>query len=590
MAYNDKELEMFDYLFENRNSTITNLIKLGDCLGRTLRENVELFSIDSEKAQVAYLTESGKIISGEYDLDENVTLNDIKVRKSDVFTDNKVFDSYVNEKVSSFVGKLNSNKYSNADENFTDILSLWEARLKFENVKKKLGEKTVTFSEAQNIINTEEFQRFLEVMPQFISFLTEEKEKIQQVQEIENAIKLSNSVSKAFNFPKLSYETLEENKSYTISRGLNKSIYELICKQELVKKELLESKKNFEDVWATNSSIRSLAALVFEESEEDVLEALVEAVLDVPYLSLATKKQLFESINNAFSLTDDNTISEKELKLFSSRLFEMKKPIKKVVIDLLNEKYGINIQSLKECPTFAELASTQVVIFEALTRLAPKGSVVKDSLSDISILLKEKNGVEVIDVNDLLQECFNSCDYSTFCEDFSLVETISFDKILDGEATTAELLEKAKERLLFDAEKHAKKEKENLSPEQEKGRKRAEKEEDHPDSDTHDEDDSEKLAKSKKSKKDNKDNKDNDEIKEEGVAPEVAAQQGEPAPEAEAPSPEEEAPESDEPTEKPLTKDEFIDTLTDMEELYRDLSPEEEEVEQDVAGEDEEVA
>ena len=39
---------MFDHLFENRNSTVTNLLKLADCLGRSLRENIELFSIDSE--------------------------------------------------------------------------------------------------------------------------------------------------------------------------------------------------------------------------------------------------------------------------------------------------------------------------------------------------------------------------------------------------------------------------------------------------------------------------------------------------------------------------------------------------------------
>ena len=35
---------MFDHLFENRNSTVTNLLKLGDCLARSLRENIELFS------------------------------------------------------------------------------------------------------------------------------------------------------------------------------------------------------------------------------------------------------------------------------------------------------------------------------------------------------------------------------------------------------------------------------------------------------------------------------------------------------------------------------------------------------------------
>ena len=101
---------MFDHLFENRNTTVTNLLKLSDCLGRSLRENVELFSIDSESNSVAYLSESGKVISGEYDFSNEITLNNIKVQESDIFTDNKIFDTAVNEKVSSFIGTLNSNK------------------------------------------------------------------------------------------------------------------------------------------------------------------------------------------------------------------------------------------------------------------------------------------------------------------------------------------------------------------------------------------------------------------------------------------------------------------------------------------------
>jgi len=52
---------MFNYLFENRNSTVTHLLKLGDCLGRSLRENVELFSIDGEKKEVAFLTEAVRL-------------------------------------------------------------------------------------------------------------------------------------------------------------------------------------------------------------------------------------------------------------------------------------------------------------------------------------------------------------------------------------------------------------------------------------------------------------------------------------------------------------------------------------------------
>ena len=330
---------MFDHLFENRNTTITNLLKLGDCLGRTLRENIELFSIDSETKNVAYLSESGRVISGSYDLNENLSLNQITVQDSEIFSDNDIFDSYVDSKVSRFVGNLGENNFSEADNSFSEILSLWENRLKFENVKKRLDEKSCVFSDSQTIVTTKEFQHFLEIMPQITDFLEEEKEKVQQVQEIENAIKLSNSVSKAFNFPRLSYDDLKEAGSYSVAKGVNKSVYELICKQELVKKELLESKKNFEDVGATNPKIRAIAALIFEDSDEKVLETLVEAVIEVPYLALTTKRQLSESLTNAFSLTDHTAISTKDIKTFVGKIYEMKKPLKQTVINLLNEKF-----------------------------------------------------------------------------------------------------------------------------------------------------------------------------------------------------------------------------------------------------------
>ena len=288
---------MFDHLFENRNTTVTNLLKLGDCLGRSLRENVELFSIDSENQRVAYLTESGQVISGNFDCREDLSLNNITIQDSEIFSDNEVFDQFVDKKVTSFVGDLNEDRYSDADNSFGEILSLWENRLKFQNVKKNLDEKSIVFGESQNIINTEPFQRFLEVMPQVLEFLEESKAEIEKVQEVENAIKLSNSVSRAFNFPRLSFDKLQESGSYRVAKGINKSVYDLVCKQELVKKELLESKKNFEDVWATNPNIRQLASLIFEDNQEVVLEALVEAVVDVPFLALTTKRQLNESLD-----------------------------------------------------------------------------------------------------------------------------------------------------------------------------------------------------------------------------------------------------------------------------------------------------
>ena len=609
---------MFDHLFENRNSTVTNLLKLGDCLGRSLRENIELFSIDSEAHKVAYLSEEGKVISGEYDFNDSITLSKIQVQESAIFTDNELFDTHVEDKVTSFVGNLNSNDYRDADESFTDILGLWENRLKFENVKNRLEEKNALFSESQTIVNTDEFQRFLEIMPQITNFLQEEIDTIQEVQEIENAIKLSNSVSQAFDFPRISYTTLVENPEYRISKGLNKSVYELICKQELVKKELLESKKNFEDVWATNAKIRNLATLIFEESDEVIMENLVEAIVEVPFLALTTKRQLVESISNAYSLSDNSSISTKEIKTFVARLFEMKKPVKQVIINLLNEKYGINVQNLKTAATFSSLAETQVVIFESLTRLAPKGSIIKDTLSELSKMLKNKNGVEVIDVNDVLQECFEQCGYEKFRDDFRLIENLSFDSILDEEMSVVELLEKAKihkEKLLMDKAKK-KAENDSLSPEQSKAKAQSLADEGDDTGDENLEDDSIRAAEASSPMSkgapfsaEGGDGKDDDDSKDEDS--DLAVQLGEPddgdmddpkqvnaskkkkkkkkvkeeaKPEA-APEPaaEEGTEGESEPEEKakPISKHEFLDTLKDMDELMQGMSPEQEEDEVD---------
>ena len=57
---------MFSNLFEERDKTITHLVKLGDCLGRSLRENVSLFSINSQDGEVSFLTSSDKVITGKY--------------------------------------------------------------------------------------------------------------------------------------------------------------------------------------------------------------------------------------------------------------------------------------------------------------------------------------------------------------------------------------------------------------------------------------------------------------------------------------------------------------------------------------------
>jgi len=403
---------MFSNIFEERNKTITHLVKLGDCIARSIRENVSLFSIDSMSSQVSYLTKSGKVISGKYEINEDVVLNNIKVQDSSIFNDEKEFDVFVNDKIHSFVESINHGEYASADTSFTDVLTLWENRLKISSVQKKLNEHNEKLSKLEQIVESKEFNNILEITPQLQNFLKENIEKILSVPEIRNAVNLSNAVSNAFNLPRLTLEELEQRQTYVIENGINPSIYEMICRQELVKRELVESKKNFDMIWANNGSIRRLASMVFE-NDEAVVGALSEALREVPYLALVSKNTLFETFSNCLAQADGIGVSEKDILDFASKIFEFKKEVKEIFINNMNEKYGIDIQNLQTPASFKSLANTQVVIFEALSRLSPKGSLLKKTLSEMAQCLKSKSGVECIDVNDYLMELFISSGYDS---------------------------------------------------------------------------------------------------------------------------------------------------------------------------------
>jgi len=410
---------MFSRLFEERDKTITHLVKLGDCIGRSIRENVMLFSLDGNNDQVTYLSEGGKVITGSFDISEDVSLKGIKVQDASVFEDSEAFDGFVNEKMHSFIENIHYSEYGEADDSFTDILTLWENRLKLSGVQKRLQEECSRLAQTEKIIESHEFQNLLEVIPQLNNFLSENLEQIIQVPEVRNAVNLSNAVSQAFNFPKLTLEELEEQGSYSLKRGVNDSIYDMVCRQELIKKEIMESKRNFEMVWASAPTIKNLAGMIFEDAETTV-GALSEALVEVPYLALASKKSLFETFSNCLASVDGALgVTEKDIQEFSSRIFEYKKDVKEVFISNINEKYGVNIQNLQDPASFKSLANTQVVIFEALSRLAPKGSVLKNVLSEMAQGLKGKHGVECIDVNDFLLEMFVSAGYDSVLEEAS---------------------------------------------------------------------------------------------------------------------------------------------------------------------------
>jgi hypothetical protein len=413
---------MFSTIFEERDKRITYLIKLGDCLGRSLRENVSLFAINGDEEEVTYLTESNKLISGKFHIGKDVSLTDISIEDSSVFEDDEAFDGVISQKIHTFVENVHYGEYNSADSSFDTILSLWEDRLKLSNLQKKLYEKSEQLAEIETILESEEIQNVIEVAPQIQEFLEENFDKISTVPEIKNAVNLSNSVSKAFNFPRLDYDTLLENGGYILKDGVSESIYEMICRQELVKKELLESKKDFESIWATNPNIQRLSGMMFE-SDEAIVTALAESLKEVPFLAMASKKTLTETFSNCLSNTDGVGITDKDIQEYASKIFEIKKEVKQMYIDSLNEKYGVNIQNLQEPATFKSLINTQIIIFESLSRLAPKGSVIKQVLAEAAGSLKGKSGVESIDLNEIIYELFHSAGYGDLIEEASAAKS-----------------------------------------------------------------------------------------------------------------------------------------------------------------------
>ena len=226
----------------------------------------------------------------------------------------------------------------------------------------------------------------------------------------------------------------------------------MVCRQELVKRELIESKKSFDTVWADNDSIQKLASLIFE-SDEEVVDALSEALREVPYLALASKKSLFNTFSNCLAQTDGIGVSEKDIQGFASRIFEYKKEVKEIFIQNINEKYGVNIQNLQNPASFKSLANTQVVIFEALSRLSPKGSVLKDVLSEVAQSLKTKSGVECIDVNDYLMEIFTVAGYDTLLEEEkATLPKVNFKRVSKDLTDIQDLVKNLQDKAVKDQE------------------------------------------------------------------------------------------------------------------------------------------
>jgi len=418
---------MLTNIFESRNKTFLNLIKLGDYLGRSLRENVEILSVEDNS--VTYLTETGYVIKGKY-TPGSLNLSNIQIQDSKIFEDKKACSMLADKKISNLLADLLENDLPSAKNTFDGILNLWESKLKFDKVKERLEEKAARFDEAFNILRTPEFQRLAESKDQIIKLLKSNQEYALSP-EIRNTIKLASVISQSFDLPRLNIETLAESSKYSVPSTVSHSLYNHLCKQELIAKELIESKTNLDTVWITNEKIQKLPSYIYE-SNQNIMELVADIISDIPYFAMATKKQLTSIVEgNLDLLMESQSVTDKEVKNFVNKIYEFKKPVKNHFIQVLNETYGIDIQSLTDKPTFNSLIKTEMFIFEALSNICDDNSNLKRVLVEFSEFLFTKAGVESIDVADFINEIYHQCGYSKTLNETTLLNYLNFERVAD---------------------------------------------------------------------------------------------------------------------------------------------------------------
>jgi hypothetical protein len=400
-------------------------------LSRVVRENLVLFDYDARTSQVSFLTENNLIVDcvAAFDESGNIHLEEISVNDAnDVYSSDESIDNRVNESVYSFIDNLRDDNYNDAEASFDNLLNAFQSRSQVNEARAKLESRRDLFGEATNIINSAEFQKLVEVKEQVKEYLKEQREDLEGYEDIVNSLKLANALGRAFNTPKRTWEDIVSEGIGQIPLDTQKTVFEMVCAQELIRHEINESKDNFTRSWVKNDKISKLASCIYNE-DDVVLEALQEAIVEVPYLALASKSDIKTVFASVYEASDIANISQKHIREYVARVFEFKKPIKQDILEELNESYGINVQNLKFVPTFSNLAKAQSVLFEALASVSDKESVVKDVFENFSKTLRKKGGIQTLDVNDFIFEMFNMADMNL---EENLFKNVNLDEVVEN--------------------------------------------------------------------------------------------------------------------------------------------------------------
>ena len=396
-------------LFVSRDKNYARITEAGDYLGRRLRENLVIFDIDDSKNSVTFVTESNHLISCDYkEIKGRLTLENFIVEDVNTITSDEAIDNRVEAEVHKFMESLVSDRYDSAEVNFDNIVESFSMRAQIGNSRKKLSKKLERFNESYNIFDTKAYKKFNEALPLLKKFLEENVESLSDNAKLVEGLRLSKVVGDTYDLPKLDIENLKEE-FVVVPSNSKRTLYEMVCDKELVRKELLEAKDSFSKMWHNNDHVASLASKIY--SNDSVIKStLREAVAAVPYLALSNKVDLTNVMDATFQVSNPGTIPQKDIREFVNKIYEFKKPLKTMVLEALNSKYGVNIQSLRFVPSFKGLAEVQSEVLDMIAESCDEG-ILCDVLKEFASCMSRKGGVQVLDIANTLSEVMTESNF-----------------------------------------------------------------------------------------------------------------------------------------------------------------------------------
>lgn len=387
--------------FGSRDNHLTKLNEAVDYLSRSTRENLAILNINNQHNHISMVSESDNLVKCDFEIVEgSVRLYNFSTeRLSEVLSDSYM-DNYSSGKVSDFVNALRENKFDNATTNFSDLLTAFTNRSQVDEYRSQVNKAKESMD--KNVFDStgDKFKQVKELSENI-------KTEINSIKEFDmdiiNALKLNNAMARAFNLPKQEITSLEEIR---VPQDSKSDLYQMICENELVRKEIINAKGNLASAWHSNAFISELASCIYE-NEELVGEKLLNVIEEIPYFALASKREIQEVLASTYEVINPGTVSTKDIRQFTAKLFEAKKPLKEVIVELLNINYGINTNNLKMVPSFKTLAETQATLFSLLSEHVEKGGICQKTLKEFGTYLKNKSGVGVLDVSEFVMEMFN---------------------------------------------------------------------------------------------------------------------------------------------------------------------------------------